>query len=94
MNALQADDTWQAGMESLLKDIKAVKTINAQGEGNWLTEVNAPAWKPHLPEIRNMVDYACSMAGNCISDVLSGRAPFTMASLQSELPGIVENLLQ
>ena len=71
-------------MESLLKDIKAVKTINAQGEGNWLTEVNAPAWKPHLPEIRNMVDYACSMAGNCISDVLSGRAPFTMASLQSD----------
>ncbi|VVC75551.1 hypothetical protein AQUSIP_08410 [Aquicella siphonis] len=77
-------DAWKSGLESLLKDIKAVKTINAQQADNWLNKINAPVWKPYLPAIRNMVDYACSMSGNYISDVLSGKKAFTMASLQGD----------
>lgn len=77
------DSDWKSQMEILLKDVKAVKAINAQPQNNWLDQVNSPAWKPYLTTIHNMVDYACSMAGNYISDVLSEKQTFDMTSLQN-----------
>lgn len=77
------DTSWKSQMENLLKDIQAVKVINAQTPNNWLEQVNAPAWKPHLTTIHNMIDYACSMAGNYMSDVLNEKLSFDMASLQN-----------
>lgn len=77
-------DTWKGGLEMLLKDIKAVKEVNARKTDNWLSSVNAPVWKPYQQDIHNMVDYACSMAGNYINDVLSGKKAFTMSSLESD----------
>lgn len=78
------DASWKSQMENLLKDIQAVKVINAQTPNNWLEQVNAPAWKPHLITIHNMIDYACSMAGNYMSDVLNEKLSFDMASLQND----------
>ncbi|AMP89386.1 DUF5624 domain-containing protein [Legionella pneumophila] len=78
------DVSWKSQMENLLKDIQAVKVINAQTPNNWLEQVNAPAWKPHLTTIHNMIDYACSMAGNYMSDVLNEKLSFDMASLQND----------
>ncbi|HAT2137782.1 TPA: hypothetical protein I8027_000164 [Legionella pneumophila] len=78
------DASWKSQMENLLKDIQAVKVINAQTPSNWLEQVNAPAWKPHLTTIHNMIDYACSMAGNYMSDVLNEKLSFDMASLQND----------
>ncbi|HAU1010550.1 TPA: hypothetical protein JBH89_00060 [Legionella pneumophila] len=78
------DASWKSQMENLLKDIQAVKVINAQTANNWLEQVNAPAWKPHLTTIHNMIDYACSMAGNYMSDVLNEKLSFDMASLQND----------
>ncbi|HAT2079686.1 TPA: hypothetical protein I8008_002421 [Legionella pneumophila] len=78
------DASWKSQMENLLKDIQAVKVINAQTPNNWLEQVNAPAWKPHLTTIHNMIDYACSMAGNYMSDVLNEKLSFDMASLQND----------
>ncbi|MCE0721684.1 DUF5624 domain-containing protein [Legionella resiliens] len=77
------ESNWKSQMEILLKDVKAVKKINAQTENNWLEHVNAPAWKPHLTLIHNMIDYACSMAGNYMSEVLRGKQTFDMNSLQN-----------
>lgn len=78
------DASWKSQMENLLKDIQAVKVINAQTPNNWLEQVNAPAWKPHLTTIHNMIDYACSMAGNYMSEVLNEKLSFDMASLQND----------
>ncbi|HHL3493311.1 TPA: DUF5624 domain-containing protein [Legionella pneumophila] len=78
------DASWKSQMENLLKDIQAVKVINAQTPNNWLEQVNAPAWKPHLTTIHNMIDYACSMASNYMSDVLNEKLSFDMASLQND----------
>lgn len=77
------DSNWKPQMENLLKDVKAVKEINTQTENNWLEQVNAPAWKPHLTLIHNMIDYACSMAGNYMSEVLGEKQIFDMNSLQN-----------
>nr|WP_019215357.1 DUF5624 domain-containing protein [Legionella tunisiensis] len=66
-----------------MKDIKAVKAINMQTSHNWLDQVSAPAWKPHLTTIHNMIDYACSMAGNYMGDVLDGQQAFDASSLQN-----------
>ncbi|WP_412756590.1 DUF5624 domain-containing protein [Legionella bozemanae] len=77
------DSNWTSQMENLLKDVKAVREINAQTDNNWLEQVNAPAWKPHLTLIHNMIDYACSMAGNYMSEVLRGKQTFDMSSLQN-----------
>ncbi|APF03617.1 TPA: DUF5624 domain-containing protein [Legionella pneumophila] len=78
------DASWKSQMENLLKDIQAVKVINAQTPNNWLEQVNAPAWKPHLTTIHNMIDYACSMAGNYMSDVLNEKLSFNITSLQND----------
>lgn len=75
---------WKAGLQMLLKDIKAIRTVNAQKENNWLDKLNAPAWKMHNQEIRNMVDYACSMSGNYINDLLSGKKALTLANVQKD----------
>jgi hypothetical protein len=77
-------DAWKSGLENLLKDIKAVRTVNAQTTDNWLTKINSPLWKRYLPAIHNMVDYACSMSGSYINDVLNGKKEFTMTSLQKD----------
>lgn len=77
------DSSWKPQMQTLLKDVSAVKAINAQKNNNWLNQVSAPAWKPYLTTIHNMVDYACSMTGSYMNDVLNGKQPFDMASLQN-----------
>lgn len=81
------DSGWKEQMETLLKDIKAVRAANAENAGtpaNWLYQVDAPAWKSHLTQIHNMIDYACAMSGNFISDVLSGKQELTMSSIQND----------
>jgi Domain of unknown function (DUF5624) len=80
----KGDDSWKSALLSLKKSIIAVKTVNAQKQNNWVTKLNAPSWKPYESSINNMIDYACSMAGNYIGDVLSGKKQFNMASLQSD----------
>lgn len=75
---------WKAGLQMLLKDIKAIRAVNAQKENNWLTQLNAPAWKIHNEQIHNMVDYACSMSGNYISDLLAGKKSLTIENVQKD----------
>lgn len=75
---------WKAGLEMLLKDIKAIRAVNAEKENNWLESVNAPAWKNHKEAIHNMVDYTCYMAGSYINDLLSGKKILSSANVQKD----------
>lgn len=78
------DISWKSQMETLLKDVKAVKSVNKQSQNNWLEQVLAPAWSPYITTIHNMVDYACSMAGNYMRDVLNGKQAFDLFALQDD----------
>jgi hypothetical protein len=75
------DPSWQPAMASLLEHIKQVKKLNAQTENNWLDKANIKSWEPHKQQIRAMVDYAMSMAGNYIISVQNGES-FDLDSLQ------------
>lgn len=75
------DPSWQPAMANLLEHIKQVKILNAQTEDNWLDRANITSWEPHKQQIRAMIDYATSMAGNYIISVQNG-APFDLNSLQ------------
>lgn len=75
---------WKTGLEMLLKDIKAIREVNAAKENNWLDQVNAPAWSTHKEAIHNMVDYTCYMAGSYISDLLSGKKILSSANVQKD----------
>ncbi|WP_298624084.1 DUF5624 domain-containing protein [uncultured Legionella sp.] len=75
------DPSWQPAMASLLEHIKQVKILNAKAEDNWLEQANIKPWKPHQQQIRAMIDYAMSMAGNYIVSVQNG-APFDLNALQ------------
>lgn len=76
-------DLWKPGLEAILRDLKSVRKINAKEQDNWLDKVNAPAWETFKPQIHNMIDYACSMAGNYIQMVLK-TGDFTEASLTKQ----------
>ncbi|KTC81531.1 DUF5624 domain-containing protein [Legionella brunensis] len=75
------DPSWKPAMANLLEDIRQVKILNAQTEDNWLDRANIKAWQPHQQQIKAMVDYAMSMAGNYIVSVQEG-APFDLSSVQ------------
>ena len=61
---------WKNGLKSFLKNLKIVQALNRKKENNWLDNVEALSWGPFKKDIHNMVDYACSFAGNYISGVL------------------------
>lgn len=67
---------WKAGLNQLLKDINAVRRLNQSTKDNWLDTLHEPIFMQHRKAIQNMVDYACAMSGNYISEVLKGK-PFT-----------------
>jgi hypothetical protein len=75
------DPAWKTGMADLLQSIKEVKALNAQTENNWLDRANIKAWQAHKDQIRAMIDYALSMAGNYIVSVQNGAA-FDLNSVQ------------
>jgi hypothetical protein len=75
---------WKAGLEMLLKDIKAVRAVNSAKENNWLDLVNASGWANHRPAIRNMVDYACSMSESYINDLISGKKKLSISGVQKD----------
>lgn len=71
---------WRAGLKTLLTDLKAVQELNAKKKDNWLDKVAAPSWKTFKTQIHNMVDYACSLAGNYVNNALA-TGEFTQQSL-------------
>lgn len=75
---------WKSGLQSLLKSLRQVKKVNADTTNPWIDKVNVPAWQPHKQQIVNLVDYASSMAGNYIVDVLNNDKDFTPNSLQRD----------
>lgn len=75
---------WIKGLQNLKRDLKAIKKLNANKTNNWTQNIDAPSWTPYLKSINDMVDYACSMAGNYIDDVLKGKKEFTMDSLNQD----------
>jgi Domain of unknown function (DUF5624) len=77
-------DSWKTQMQSLKDNIVAVKKLNAQPKDNWVTKINSPYYKPFTKQLNNMFDYACSMSGNYINDVLNGKKTFNMAALQTD----------
>lgn len=84
------DEQWKPAMETLLKDIRAVKALNAQKKDNWLSQANIPAWTTYNKQIQDMVDYATSMSGNYIVDVLNGE-PFSLLDLDRDFLSLKNN---
>ena len=79
----QGGKAWRSGLSSMLKDIKAVRRINASKDANWLDELHSIAWAPHKKAIQDMVDYACAKAGTYIYQVLNGKS-FTEHDLNKD----------
>lgn len=77
------DPSWKPAMLRLLNDTRAVNTLNAQRDDNWLEQANITAWKPYQHQIKAMIDYATSMAGNYMVSVLNG-ADFDLNHLQHQ----------
>lgn len=79
----RGDESWRTFAAELLDNINSVRAVNEKKENNWLDELKQPAWKGRSQSIKNMVDYACSLAENYVYGILNG-APFTAKTLEKE----------
>jgi len=82
---------WKSSAADLLKYIRDVRAMNAVAlinEGsitdssNWLDRLNNPAWNPNKAEIKNMIDYACSLSGTFLKKVIDGEVELTSDSVR------------
>ena len=75
-------DKWENHIPTMLDHIRAVKAFNATSmEENWLTKLSEPAWIGRELLIKNMVDYACSLAGNYLVKIKNGEEELTQENL-------------
>lgn len=79
----EGDPRWRGQAERLIERLRAVRETNA---GDWLEAMAQPVFEPHHTAIRNMVDYAASMAGSYLAGVLARDGEgFTVAAVGAEL---------
>lgn len=79
----QGDPRWRGQAERLIERLRALRETNA---GDWLEAMAQPVFEPHHAAIRNMVDYAASMAGSYLAGVLARDGEgFTVAAVGAEL---------
>jgi hypothetical protein len=54
------DARWKGRLESLRTHVAQVRALNQPTSDNWLEPLNQPAWRAHMRQICDMVDYACA----------------------------------
>ncbi len=63
-------DCWLQHVDEMIAHVKEVKEFNsAPIERHWTTQLKNPAWAGREKLIKNMIDYACSLAGNYLVQV-------------------------
>lgn len=80
---------WKEGLEKLLKDLKAVRQVNAGKENHWLDRTSSLAMKMKRQQVIDMLDYGCFMAASYIQSVLDdGGKNFTSDSVDRDFYNI------
>jgi hypothetical protein len=69
---------WEKHIPTMLEHIRAIKAFNsAPIEDNWLTKLSETAWLGRELLIKNMVEYACSLADSYLVKIRDGKEDFT-----------------
>ncbi|OCH96783.1 hypothetical protein A8135_06400 [Legionella jamestowniensis] len=79
LGALQKfnDPCWETHIDPMIEHLRAVKEVNsAPIEKHWLTQLACPVWAGKEVIIKNMFDYACSLAGNYLLGVRKKKHDF------------------
>ena len=81
------DDTWEDHLDPMIEHLIAVREINATAMSeHWLTQLDVPIYRGKEIDIKNLIDYACSLAANYLIRVKSNKAAFNSQH-------IIENFL-
>lgn len=63
-------DTWKNHLGPLIEHLRAVRDVNAAPlSDHWSTACACPAWVGREESIKNLVDYACALAGHYLVQV-------------------------
>lgn len=63
---------WRDDLARLLRDIRAVRTVNASGA--WIDRSTSPVLKLYRERVVKLIDYGCARAADYIQSVLDGRS--------------------
>ena len=78
----QDDAPWEADALRLRTQVERVRAINRLAL--WRDEIGAKAWRSHLPEIVDMVDYACATTARYLNGFLADPGGRTFESLRRD----------
>ncbi|WP_133128811.1 DUF5624 domain-containing protein [Legionella nagasakiensis] len=90
LGALQkyGDLAWEDHIEPMIEHLSVIKKINSAAmDDHWLTKLQCYAWLGKESQIKNMIDYACSLAGNYLVNVRKHKDVFCSKHL-------IENFLE
>tara|TARA_R110001592_G_scaffold363396_3_gene687796 strand:- start:8079 stop:9308 length:1230 start_codon:yes stop_codon:yes gene_type:complete len=69
---------WEKHIDPMLNHIESVREVNSKKiSEHWLTELDCEAWRGKEIQIKNMIDYGCSLIGNYLNQVNSSRDQFS-----------------
>lgn len=72
------DDAWRDLVAPLLAHLRAVREVNAAPlDEHWLTALACPSWAGHEARIKNLIDYACALAGTYLTEIRDDPARLT-----------------
>ncbi|MCC5791930.1 MAG: DUF5624 domain-containing protein [Legionellaceae bacterium] len=68
---------WEKHLDPLIHHLRAVREVNSAPQSeHWLTQLNAPIFRGKETQIKNMIDYACSLAANYLLKVKKEKTAF------------------
>lgn len=79
------NNSWEKHLDPMIEHLRQVKEDNNKPiDKHWTTKVDCPAWVGQNERIKNLIDYACSLAGNFLCDVRRDKKSFTADKVQKE----------
>tara|TARA_R110000868_G_scaffold8205_3_gene42437 strand:- start:27379 stop:28602 length:1224 start_codon:yes stop_codon:yes gene_type:complete len=71
------NDAWEKHLDPLIKHLTDVRKINAAPIAkHWLTQLDSVVFRGKEAQIKNMIDYACSLAANYLISVKQSKEAF------------------
>lgn len=72
------DPSWEKHLDPMITHLHEVREVNSIGQSDhWLTQLSLPAFRGRETQIKNMIDYACSLAANYLLKVKENKAMFS-----------------
>ncbi len=68
---------WENHLDPLIDHLSEVREVNSASESkHWLTQLDSSIYKPKATQIKNLIDYACSLAINYLIEVKKNKLDF------------------